>query len=382
MTSRLLSAAIGAVSVAVVATLMASTPSFAVSARPRMPVEQEAVSDTFLNGVSAISRTDAWAVGHTAGFVGDFSTLIKHWDGSSWTRMPSPNPGGLGDNILRAVSAVSPQDAWAVGFYSKGPSDRTLTVHWDGSSWRTIPSPSPGGRKHHSYLTGVTAISARDAWAVGYFGERSRSIILHWDGVRWSTVESPNPGTVSNELLGVSATSPTDAWAVGSWGGRDVKTLLLHWDGASWTKVPGVPTGKDFAAMNGVSARSASDVWAVGYYDDFHQKTLIEHWDGSSWGRVSSPNPGAGNLLYGVDAISATDVWAVGGYGDSRTRTLTQHWDGKRWTTVASPTPRMGGNLKAVSASSATDAWALGDRRVGQSYRRLIDHWDGTRWTR
>ena len=45
---------------------------------------------------------------------------------------------------------------------------RTLILHWNGKSWTQVPSPNPGGPSHGNLLFGVTATSARNAWAVGY----------------------------------------------------------------------------------------------------------------------------------------------------------------------------------------------------------------------
>jgi hypothetical protein len=62
-----------------------------------------------LDGVSVLSSTDVWAVGHA-----DYSsdTLILHWDGTHWSRVTSPNPS-LDTNELSGVNAVSPTEAWA-----------------------------------------------------------------------------------------------------------------------------------------------------------------------------------------------------------------------------------------------------------------------------
>jgi hypothetical protein len=44
----------------------------------------------------------------------------------------------------------------------------------------------------------VSAISGRNAWAVGRHGDDTA--ILHWDGTGWSRVTSPNLGSDFNEL--------------------------------------------------------------------------------------------------------------------------------------------------------------------------------------
>src|SRR5206468_2068970 len=110
---------------------------------------------------------DAWAVGYY--YTGDdYFTLAMHWDGTGWAVVTSPN-AGPGANYLRAISALSTRDIWAVGNYSPGGlgAYQTLTEHWDGTQWTLVPSPSPSAG--NSYLRGVQALSPNDAWAVGYY---------------------------------------------------------------------------------------------------------------------------------------------------------------------------------------------------------------------
>jgi hypothetical protein len=70
------------------------------------------------------------------------------------------------------MAASSPTDVWAVGFigHSTG-GDTTLVKHWDGASWTRVLSPSPGA----PFRTSVSADSATDAWAVGYVDRPARS---------------------------------------------------------------------------------------------------------------------------------------------------------------------------------------------------------------
>jgi hypothetical protein len=66
--------------------------------------------------------------------------VTLHWNGTAWSRVPSPSPGngdGEGTSELFGVSALSSTDAWAVGDYinqTTGIID-TLILHWNGSTW-------------------------------------------------------------------------------------------------------------------------------------------------------------------------------------------------------------------------------------------------------
>src|SRR2546423_1990811 len=88
------------------------------------------------NAVRAFSATDVWAVGR-AGDDGALngSTLATHWNGSAWSQAGTPSPGTR-DNILSAVSATSAGDLWAVGYYRDQPygnrQRHPLALHWNG----------------------------------------------------------------------------------------------------------------------------------------------------------------------------------------------------------------------------------------------------------
>lgn len=340
-------------------------------------------TENLLSGVDVLSRHRAWAVGQYSNSAPSGSTLIEQWNGTAWQQVPSPNPAsGFNENELSGVAAASRTDAWAVGSYSDIP-NRTLSLieHWDGTSWSQVPSPSPGTG---DFLNAVADLSPASAWAVGdsFASSVDHSLIAHWDGTSWQQVPSPDPGSAVNVLNGVAATSPTDAWAVGDESNNGLgnqQSLILHWDGTSWAQVPSPDPGGSFEnVLEAVSAVSATDAWAVGVYNDGStaDQTLILHWDGTTWSQVPSPDPGSsGNLLRGVAAVSATSAWAVGSdTSGSVTQTLVAHWNGTRWKQVPSPNPNSSAFLLAVGAASATSMWAVGDSFNGTSDLTMAAH--------
>jgi len=329
-----------------------------------------------LNGVAVLSSTNAWAVGSYSNGTAD-QTLIVHWNGSMWKVVASPNAGGPShENFLTGVAAISAHNIWAVGSHSDGTADRTLIMHWNGSVWKIVASPNRGGSASENILTGVAATSAGDVWAVGKFdnGLGFQTLIEHWNGVSWAKSASPDPGGQANNnvLTGVTALSSTNAWAVGYYFKQGVayRTLTLHWAGSAWTTVPSpnASTPGDDNFLNAVAA-SGSDLWAVGEVSDgFAGRTLIEHRTGSQWAVQASPNPATGpadiDVLTGVTATSAGNAWAVGTVSHGTTsKTLIVHWDGASWTTVPSPSPggRAGESaLTGVDAGGPCSAWAVG----------------------
>ncbi|MDZ4804148.1 MAG: PKD domain-containing protein [Candidatus Eisenbacteria bacterium] len=266
--------------------------------------------DTVFQAVAAVIPTTAWIVG-TATRYGNTQTLFERWNGSAWLVVPSPVvTGGSG---FDAVTALNANDAWAVGYRAGGlpefqATTVTLTAHWDGTSWTRIPSPNISNRSHA--LMDVAAIASNDVWAVGYYRnmtENYQTLILHWNGSSWSITPSPNyPGL--NHLYGVSATASNDVWAVGdAWDGVISRQIFLHWDGSTWSLItgPGGPTAC-VGCSGDVLAMGPDDVWAVG--------GTIGHWDGTEWTVVPNPDvPGStGISMRALAKIGACDAWTVG----------------------------------------------------------------------
>lgn len=186
-----------------------------------------------LNGVAVVAANDVWTVGQTWNG-STYNTLVEHWDGSAWRIVPSPNVAG-NSNVLEAISVVSANDIWAVGYSSDSNFNNfPLTVHWDGATWSIVPSPVV----NNDILFAVDSVASNDVWAVGRsqpLGE-DRTLTLHWNGSVWNIVPSPNDSSEDNTLFGVATIASNDVWAVGNAG--SLKTLAIHWNGASSSVVP------------------------------------------------------------------------------------------------------------------------------------------------
>jgi hypothetical protein len=232
--------------------------------------------------MTATSANDIWAVGSLLTDDGEIlNFLFEHWDGTAWTATSLIS----GDAFLLGVSADATNDVWAVGF--QGPENdtsHTLVMQYNGASWATVPSPSAG--QGASQLNAVTALAPNNVWAVGFSTPvappkeaATLTLIEHWDGTSWTVVPSPNVGPnsefQSNNLFGITAISSTDIWAFGSSflanGSGNQQTLLMHWDGNAWSIAPSPnPTKGDFLddiLFAGVSP-SPGDLWIVGSEDE------------------------------------------------------------------------------------------------------------------
>ncbi len=341
-----------------------------------------------LVSVSAVTPTDVWAIG-TAN-----RTDILHWNGSTWSRVKSPSPEVA---VLEAVSAESAHDAWAVGFDTRSANaatNRSLIEHWNGRTWTVVRSPVRGNVG--TQLEAVSAVSRDDAWAVGQVcpkqqcatvEAKSEALILHWNGRRWTRIRAPSPCAGENGLHGVAAASRAVAWAVGECDGRNggSRPLLLRWNGARWSayRGPDLRTAVNF--MFSVTDISRSDAWAVGEHvlaDGVTRATLILHWNGTTWSLVPSPDPGSvSNYLTGVSAVSAKDVWAtgIGAVPGSVVQILALRWNGSTWTQVPNANGAILGPV-AISADRADDAWIVGPPTSPGCGCSLILQWNGSNW--
>ncbi len=305
-----------------------------------------------LTALSAAAANDMWAVG-TTGPEGSQRGVIAHWNGAHWSSVPSPNPLAI-DNRLIGVAAISATDAWAVGWTvnragpnSHGRLGQPLIEHWDGRRWSLAADPLPST---NYYLTAVAAVSRADVWAVGTIPGGTRTIIAHWDGRRWRVVPGAALGPNGGSLYAVTAVAADDIWAVGDVIGGYRTPLIEHWDGWRWQVSAGPAFSSDSGRLVGVSALSGHDIWAVGDYSSNPYGVggpLIVHWDGVRWRVV--PSIDTPSALYGVAAVSSRDVWASGG-------SVVAHWDGARWHSVPVPT----GGLGALAVVAPRDIWSLG----------------------
>jgi hypothetical protein len=340
-------------SLAIIATGMGALPASGVIGPPQARGNgPDLLTLSQLYGVSAISSNDVWAVGVTYLKHQDGSIpLAQHWDGSTWTSVPCPSPHGLhGQALLQSVSAVASGDVWAVGYDEYAGVSYPLLDHWDGTAWTLVPMQVPP-KTQDFILDGVSASSSDDVWAVGHEQHgrahtKSNAVFEHFDGSAWTRVRGPGPREYP-DLVSVDAIASDDVWAVGS--------------------------------TRGVRGAHGSEGRTTG------TATLAEHWNGETWTRIPTPSPGgtgAGSVLESVTGTTSTDVWAVGTLeGDAP---LAEHWDGESWQRIPCPAPTgaLDAELHGVSAVSSDDVWAVGEM-FGDGFKNkhaLIEHWNGTAW--
>ena len=75
--------------------------------------------DAVLSDVAAVAADDVWAAG-TLNCDGSSTALVEHWDGKRWSRVDVPSPARASYAGLDGITAIAPDDIWAVGFSSRG----------------------------------------------------------------------------------------------------------------------------------------------------------------------------------------------------------------------------------------------------------------------
>lgn len=308
--------------------------------------QMESGTNFVLYGVWGSSATDVFTLGEPGG---RFESAIFHYNGQAWSQQV------LQDGMtLYGIWGSGPTDVFAVGYGPLGTLGHDgVLLHYDGSTWATMPGPGVGTEDSEVLFRSVWGSSGADVFAVGeIFSESYQALVAHYDGTSWSAV--PLQGARNQVLLDVFGSSSSDVYAVGyvdlnAFGLRAPRParraqftvgLILHFDGTSWTTFsPAV----DDLLFEGVWASAPNDVFAVGGVGD---RGAVYHYDGNSWTPMTVPPIG---VLTDVWGTSSSDVYAVG-YG------TILHYDGQQWSEVQALAERLWG----VWGSTATDIFAVG----------------------
>jgi hypothetical protein len=350
-----------------------------------------------LRSIDGTGPRDIWAVGTARSGPGRGHTLIAHRGESPWRFVPSPDPGAVSGGLVD-VSARTAGDAWAVGYRCSrascaggGFGERALTLHWDGATWKAIPTANPGTATDR--LNAVAAIAKDDVWAIGDASDEGRylhhPLLEHWNGTRWTAFPGPRFSDRKDiHLSGLSAVGPGDVWAlghvcfgdVGCGGAPRERPVVLHWDGAHWSVVRTAHLSAFSSSLEAVTAISRSLVWAVGDRSrtrETNSQPLIERWNGSAWRVVSSPRAGPhGGSLWSVGRAPGSGAWTGGDQGTASTfRPFVQHHRDAGWRTASSPgaAPAF---VTGLGVRSATAVWAVGPSPAGVR----LWQWNGSGW--
>ncbi len=316
--------------------------------------------------VSCVSGTECMGVGND----GQTATFSQ-WNGASWTELPAPTGTINGQSpIPSQVSCTALNFCVAVGGSIDNPStfaggETAVIERWDGLAWAAPETPvlattHPG----NVIFWSVSCVSSVFCMAVGQT-EQIHTLAEEWDGSQWRTTPTPPVDDPSAGLESVSCTSAEFCFALGTQESSDAgpsepeTTIIAEvWNGSSWAKVPApIPFGGILSlsrsALACTSPSQCSAVWSSTWALERQGGPTPAHagfpavsqlWNGSSWSVLSMPNPtsssGQFNILYDESCSAAIDCVAAGTTADGYTSPtmLIESWDGSRWTEDQVPT--------------------------------------------
>jgi hypothetical protein len=362
---------LGIAAILVVPVAAGVTPAAAAAAWQIVPSPNSTANDA-LGAVAVVSPSSVWAAGTAYGTSSNSTGLIEHYNGSAWSISATPALSGARYTYLTGLAADSASDAWAVGFELTSRSHTSpVAAHYNGTSWSIAALPQ---QLQLSGLSAVAAVSASNVWAVGDDSSTTATgppLIEHYDGTTWSVTSTSV--TTAGSLNSVAAVSASNVWAVGSQPGTG---LAMHYDGTGWTQASlPAPTGGQWE-LTGVSASSASDLWAVGYVDSadgLAAHGIAEHFNGSTWSVTQLPDLGSSypfNTLSAVDDVAPGNVWAIGTSvtSNGQSAPLVEHFDGTSWQVAAAPSSgSLVLSLAALASTSTGQLWAVGGSHAAGS---------------
>jgi hypothetical protein len=262
-----------------------------------------------------------------------------------------------------SVDGASASDVYAVGA-DKG--DGPLVLHFDGTSWKELPTGQ------HGDLWWVHAFPDGSAVMSGAGG-----MVLRVAGGRFERL--PTPGLGRQTVYGVWGLSPKDFYAVGSAAGRN--GFIWHYEDGGFREerlpadLPMVAHGERpgfFKAWG-----TADDVWVVG------SGGTILHRKGRGEGDIGATTPDNPHRLLPFVRIptavkdilftvhGAKDRWVTVGGGSNGVALERERGDGRRRIDddeMHNVSPPGSALIQGVFASDADGDWASGER--GAIYHR------------
>jgi hypothetical protein len=222
-----------------------------------------------LTGLACASSTSCFAVGSyfvSTATTSSQLTLVERWDGKSWTIVPSPNVADAFDSGLEGVACAGSTDCFGVGTSHTETTNDTLVEHWDGASWSIVPSPDPPDSADND-LAAVACPATANCIAVG--SSDHGTLAERWNGSSWSVVTSKNPlGSTGAALAAIACPAATRCTAAGVSFQQTVDQRLVEVFTPSSASLVGVPVPSDTKRSNlsGISCANTTNCFAVGDY--------------------------------------------------------------------------------------------------------------------
>jgi hypothetical protein len=291
-----------------------------------------------LYSVSCPAPLDCWAVG--VNYISDTSTvvttvLLEHYDGSSWSVTTTPNATSDTENWLQGVTCSAPNDCWAVGHYAthlvinSNVVVQTLIEHYNGLTWSIVPSANTDSI-HSNLLESVSCtliFCLADGYTLESFSPSSccsyHPLAEVDPGSGWVLSQTDDPASSSgnNAFYGVSCGISDHCWAVGCSG---TQPFIDQYNGSSWTldASPNTGTNTSNCQLQGIGCTVGKCVAVGTYYlaspANGGWQTLVEE-DNTAIPGAGVPEAPPGQLI--VLAVVGLALWV----GRRRPRTPAEY---------------------------------------------------------
>lgn len=230
--------------------------------------------------------SETWAVGF--GDAADVGTvpIALHWNGAGWDAPPLPHDKGR----LVDVAVAGPGQVWAAGAVTdwtdaKHVETRPWLQRWDGSAWSEVATPFPGGEGRWGFLESVAADSAGNVYVAGGWhddttGEETFGVFRRDPAGAWSPTGDSDL-VRSTQALAMSPDGTLYA-AAGS--------TLARFDGGTWVAVdlPNSAGGDYYDTID----FHGDEIWVVGHEADpeVFRRSVVVHFDGHRWKKMAAPH--------------------------------------------------------------------------------------------
>ncbi len=216
------------------------------------------------------SPNDVYGVGFNNAFE---NVLMWHYDGKNWSDVKL-DLFGLHPGELFGVYGFVSNNVYAVGVQGfSNNTDSSLIIHYDGSSWSEVNII-----KSSRWLNDIYGSSPNDIWACGWGG-----VIYHYDGIKWNKDSIYNPQRDEFQLESI-AESKNTVYVIGEKHdnilAKDTyyffKKAIQSWQTLdSFVVAPGQTTFK-----------FGTRLWANSEGNLYSSSDGVFKWNGSSWNNI------------------------------------------------------------------------------------------------
>ena len=289
-------------------------------------------------------------------YASDAASLLRRWNGTSWSSVPS-SPVGGSDLAVGGLGFGGPERLYSISIYSTVDSfDGTTTTNlpgvgnlfpwppviavlddglgagnavfvggqmsvnggpysahvarWNGTSWAELGGAIASVRAFESFDDGT----GRRLYAGGGFTQAGE--IARWSGSSWESLPGPRlEGTVTNLRVHDDGAGPA-LYACGEFT-LPVSARVVKWSGSQWTAV-GAAFNSSVSRLASFDDGSGPALYATGLFTSVGAVPVahIARWNGTAWSALGAGLDGTAQaLLPATDRASgAPELFVAGNF--------------------------------------------------------------------